>query len=92
MKLYYLEIRTVMDSQLELLEDRLKVQEKEVEDLMEILKKRAEIEKEYSKEMEKLSQQMRKKHKDIMSTTSSYVTSVENVVIQLIIETGDLAR
>merc|ERR1711923_205669 len=54
--------------------------------------KRAEIEKEYSKEMEGLSKQMRKKHKDIMSSTSSYVTSVENVLIQLIIETGDLAR
>ena len=63
MKLLFLELRTGMESQLAALDDRLKMQEKEVEDVMDIVKKRAEIEKRYGKELEGLARQMRGKHK-----------------------------
>ena len=52
-----------MESQLAALDDRLKMQEKEVEDVMDIVKKRAEIEKRYGRELEVLAKQMRGKHK-----------------------------
>ena len=52
-----------MESQLAALDDRLKMQEKEVEDVMDIVKKRAEIEKRYGRELEVLAKQMRSKHK-----------------------------
>ena len=52
-----------MESQLAALDDRLKMQEKEVEDAMDIVKKRAEIEKRYGKELEGLARQMRGKHR-----------------------------
>ena len=52
-----------MESQLAALDDRLKMQEKEVEDVMDIVKKRAEIEKRYGRELEGLARQMRGKHK-----------------------------
>ena len=63
MKLSFLELRTGMESQLAALDDRLKMQEKEVEDVMDIVKKRAEIEKRYGKELEGLARQMRGKHR-----------------------------
>ena len=56
-----------MESQLAALDDRLKMQEKEVEDVMDIVKKRAEIEKRYGRELEVLAKQMRGKHKVVMS-------------------------
>ena len=59
----FLELRTGMESQLAALDDRLKMQEKEVEDVMDIVKKRAEIEKRYGRELEGLARQMRGKHK-----------------------------
>ena len=52
-----------MEAQLGVLDDRLKMQEQEVGDIMEILKKRAEIERKYGRELETLSRQMRGKHK-----------------------------
>ena len=52
-----------MEAQLAALDDRLKMQEQEVADIMEIVKKRAEIEKKYGKELEGLARQMRGKHK-----------------------------
>ena len=52
-----------MEAQLAALDDRLKMQEQEVADIVEIVKKRAEIEKKYSKELEGLAKQMRGKHK-----------------------------
>ena len=52
-----------MESQLSALDERLKMQEAEVADIMEIVKKRAEIEKRYGRELEGLARQMRGKHK-----------------------------
>ena len=63
LKYLFLELRTGMESQLAALDDRLKMQEKEVEDVMDIVKKRAEIEKRYGRELEGLARQMRGKHK-----------------------------
>lgn len=63
-------LRTGMESQLAALDDRLKMQEKEVEDVMDIVKKRAEIEKRYGKELEGLARQMRHKHKEMMANPS----------------------
>ena len=59
----FLELRTGMEAQLAALDERLKMQEQEVADIMEIVKKRAEIEKRYGKELEGLARQMRGKHK-----------------------------
>merc|ERR1719410_2116679 len=58
---------------------------------MDLLRKRAEIEKRYSKELEALSKQMRGKHKDLLSSPSSG-SSVSHILRQFILETGDLAR
>ena len=63
LKYLLLELRTGMEAQLAALDDRLKMQEQEVADIMEIVKKRAEIEKRYGKELEGLARQMRSKHK-----------------------------
>ena len=59
----FLELRTGMEAQLAAMDERLKMQEQEVADIMEIVKKRAEIEKKYGKELEGLARQMRGKHK-----------------------------
>ena len=66
---------------------KLKQQEQEVADLMDVLKKRAEIEKRYSRDMESLSKTLKNKHKDLRGGTS-----VTNVLRELIVETGELAR
>ena len=87
------EIRTGMDSQQECLDIRLKQQEQEVADLMDILKRRAEIEKKYSRDMESLSKTMRHKHKEMLGGGgSTRPTTVTNVLRELIAETGELAR
>ena len=52
-----------MEAQLAALDDRLKMQEQEVADIVEIVKKRAEIEKRYGKELEGLADKMRGKHR-----------------------------
>merc|ERR1719471_1178245 len=89
----YSEIRTGMDSQQECLDIRLKQQEQEVADLMDILKRRAEIEKKYSRDMESLSKTMRHKHKEMLGGGgSTRPTTVTNVLRELIAETGELAR
>ena len=61
--IFVVELRTGMEAQLGVLDDRLKIQEQEVGDIMEILKKRAEIERKYGRELETLARQMRGKHK-----------------------------
>ena len=61
-----------MEAQLAALDDRLKMQEQEVADIMEIVKKRAEIEKRYGKELEGLARQMRGKHKVSLVIMISY--------------------
>ena len=91
MKGPYAELRTGMESQLAALDDRLKMQEKEVEDVMDIVKKRAEIEKRYGKELEGLARQMRGKHKEMMANPSGG-SSVSQILRKLILATGDLAR
>ena len=78
-----------MESQLECLDIRLKQQEQEVADIMDLLKKRAEIEKKYSRDMEALARSMKHKHKDLLGGAG---TSVTSVLRQLILETGEVAR
>ena len=80
-----------MDSQLECLDIRLKQQEQEVGDLVELLRKRGEIERKYSKDLESLSRTMKNKHKDLLAGSGSS-PSANNLLKQLILETGDLAR
>lgn len=52
-----------MDSLFDLFDQRLKTQEHEVADLRDFLKKRAELERKYSKDLEALEKQMFGKHK-----------------------------
>ena len=78
-----------MESQQECLDIRLKQQEQEVADMMDLLKKRAEIEKKYSRDMEALARSMKHKHKDLLGGAG---TSVTSVLRQLILETGEVAR
>ena len=66
-----------MEAQLGVLDDRLKVQEQEVGDIMEILKKRAEIERKYGRELETLARQMRGKHK----VQDPLVIDVQDIVL-----------
>ena len=66
-----------MEAQLGVLDDRLKMQEQEVGDIMEILKKRAEIERKYGRELETLARQMRGKHK----VQDPLVIDVQNIVL-----------
>ena len=80
-----------MDSQLECLDIRLKQQEQEVGDLVELLRKRGEIERKYSKELESLHRTMRNKHKDLLAGTGAS-PSANNLLKQLILETGELAK
>lgn len=71
-----------MESQLAALDDRLKMQEKEVEDVMDIVKKRAEIEKRYGRELEVLAKQMRGKHKvasDETQTNRALILMISDV-------------
>ena len=80
----------------------------QVGDVMDLLRKRAEIEKRYSKELEALSKQMRGKHKvgsgsnvldqvfhsmiQDLLSSPSSGSSVSHILRQFILETGDLAR
>merc|ERR1719210_863662 len=57
---------------------------------MDILKRRAEIEKKYSRDMESLSKTMRHKHKEMLGGGGS--TRPTTVLRELIAETGELAR
>ena len=66
-----------MEAQLGVLDDRLKIQEQEVGDIMEILKKRAEIERKYGRELETLARQMRGKHK----VQDPLVIDVQDIVL-----------
>ena len=80
-----------MDQQLECLDLRLKQQEQEVGDLVELLRKRGEIERKYSKELESLHRTMRNKHKDLLAGTGPS-PSANNLLKQLILETAELAK
>jgi len=82
-------IRAGMDSQLDCLDHRLKQQEQEVADLVDLCRRRAEIEKKYSRDMENLSKTMKNKHRDLLAGAG---TSVNHVLRQLILETGEVAR
>ena len=80
-----------MDSQLDCLDSRLKQQEQEVGDLVDLLKRRGEIEKRYSKDLESLSRTMKNKHKELLAGTTTS-PSANNLLKQLILETGELAK
>ena len=80
-----------MESQLECLDLRLKQQEQEVGDLVELLKRRGEIERKYSKELESLTKTMKNKHRDLLAGTGNS-PSANNLLKQLILETGELAK
>ena len=80
-----------MESQLDCLDIRLKQQEQEVGDLVELLRRRGEIERKYSKELESLTKTMKNKHKDLLAGTGTS-PSANNLLKQLILETGELAK
>ena len=80
-----------MESQLECLDIRLKQQEQEVGDLVELLRRRGEIERKYSKELESLTKTMKNKHRDLLAGTGNS-PSANNLLKQLILETGELAK
>ena len=80
-----------MDSQLECLDIRLKQQEQEVGDLLDFLRRRGEVERRYSKELESLTRTMKNKHKDLLAGTGTS-PSANNLLKQLVLETGDLAK
>ena len=81
-----------MDSQLDCLDMRLKQQEQEVGDLTDFLRRRGEVERKYSKELESLTRTMKNKHRDLLAGTGISSPSANNLLKQLIVETGDLAK
>ena len=80
-----------MESQLDCLDMRLKQQEQDVGDLSDFLRRRGEVERRYSKELESLTRTMKNKHRDLLAGTG-IIPSANNLLKQLIVETGDLAK
>jgi len=84
------EIRSQLEDQLECLDTRLEKQKEEVTDIQDFFKRRADIEKKYSKELDSLSKTMYNKHRDILKNEDA--PSSVAILRELVNETRKTAR
>ena len=90
MKFSILEIRSQFEDHLECLDTRLEQQKKEIYDIQDYFKRRAEIEKRYSKDLETLDKHMRNKHRDTLQNKDA--TSSVAILKELVKETRKTGR
>jgi len=84
------EIRSQLEDQLECLDTRLEKQKEEVTDIQDFFKRRAEIEKKYSKELDSLSRTVYNKHRDVLKNEDA--PSSVAILRELVNETRKTAR
>jgi len=86
----FTEIRNQFEDHLECLDTRLEQQKQELSNIQDFFKKRAEIEKRYSKELDGLSKSLYNKHKDVLKDPSA--TSSSAILKELIKETQKTSK
>ena len=90
LKIIVLEIRSQFEDHLECLDIRLEQQKGEISDIQDYFKKRADIERKYSKDLEGLSKSMYNKHREILKNEDA--PSSTAILRELVKETKKTAR
>eukprot|EP00090_Calanus_glacialis_P007630 TRINITY_DN16073_c0_g1_i10.p1 TRINITY_DN16073_c0_g1~~TRINITY_DN16073_c0_g1_i10.p1 ORF type:complete len:884 (-),score=266.77 TRINITY_DN16073_c0_g1_i10:79-2730(-) len=90
MKGAFTEIRSQFEDHLECLDIRLEQQKGEISDIQDYFKKRADIERKYSKDLEGLSKSMYNKHREILKNEAA--PSSTAILRELVKETKKTAR
>ena len=90
MKIIVLEIRSQFEDHLECLDIRLEQQKGEISDIQDYVKKRADIERKYSKDLDGLSKSMYNKHREILKNEDA--PSSTAILRELVKETRKTAR
>jgi hypothetical protein len=77
LKIIVLEIRSQFEDHLECLDIRLEQQKGEISDIQDYVKKRADIERKYSKDLEGLSKSMYNKHREILTQQATCKNNIK---------------
>jgi len=85
-------IRSQFEDHLECLDTRLEHQKSEVADIQDYFKRRAEIEKKYSKELEALTKYMLNKHRETLRVKDAPAPSSTAILKELVKETKKTGR